>query len=232
MKKVSSWASTHILPARIYIILITLILGALAYYLGITLYKMQLILPANAIYGGAFLALCIAIALYPNKKHGFSKKRSYLLQKSCDLIVASCSFLIVCTGVNNGDTMKAWPDAYGTSTVKHPRPAEDILKALNSGNKTSLTHREKRILKREFVHQLKVFAVAKAAGDVQQSGEAWKIILVIIAALGLLYLLSVLVCTLSCNGSGFAATAVLVLGLAAVIWGSILLIKRIQRGPK
>ena len=232
MKRISSWASCHIIPARLLITSITLFLAALAYYTGITLYKMQIVLPANVIYACSFLALFIAIAIYPKKRNRLLKKWGYVQQKSCDFIVAGCSFMIICAGVNNGDTMKALPGAYGTTTVRHPRAAEDILRSLNSGNKPSLSHREKRVLKKEFFHQLKIFTVAKAIDDKQKADDAWKIILVIIAALGLLYVLSLLVCTLSCNGSGFAATAVLVLGLAAVIWGSILLIKRIQRGPK
>ncbi len=231
MKKISYWAKTRIVPARLLIIAIKLILAALACYTGILLYNMQIILPSNTIYLFAFIAVIIIIAVYPShKKNIFSKKLSYLLQKSCDFILVVCSFLVICASVNTGDSIKAYPGAYGSTTVKNPRAAEDILRLIKSGDKTSLTHKEKRILKQEFVRQLKVYAVAKATGDNQKADDSWKIILVIIAAIGLAALLTALVCSLSCGGSDFAAVAVAILGLAAIIWGSVALIKRINRG--
>jgi len=233
MKKISSWARNNVVPARILIIAIKLILAVLACYTGLALYKMQIILPGNLIYLSGFLALSLVIAIYPShKKNRISKKPSYLLQKSCDFILAVCSFLVISAAVNNGDVVKPYPTAFGSVTVKHPRAAEGIIKALRSGDKTSLTHKEKRILKQEFLRQLKTYAVAKATGDNQKAEDSWKIILVIIAAIGLAGLLAALVCSLSCGGSDFAAVLVGVLGLAAIIWGTVALIKRIQRGPK
>ena len=233
MKRISSWARNNVLPARVFIISFKLILAALACYTGLALYRMQIILPANSIYFSAALALLLVIAIYPShKKNGLSIKRSYLLRKSCDLILTACSFMVICAGVNNGYILNPYPGAYATVMVKHPRPAEEILRSLKAGERTSLSHKEKRILKQEFFHQLKAYTTAKASGDNQKADESWKIILVIIAALGLAALLAALVCSLSCGGSDFAAVALAILGLAAIIWGTVALIKRINRGPK
>ena len=55
------------------------------------------------------------------------------------------------------------------------------------------------------------------------------IILACIAAVGLLYLVMALACTLSCNGSDAAAVIVAILGLAGIIWGLIAVIRAINR---
>ena len=69
-------------------------------------------------------------------------------------------------------------------------------------------------------------------GNKDGDAKAGLIIVTIIAALGLLYLVAALACSLSCNGSDAAAVVVLILGLAAIIWGTIAVINRISRGPK
>ena len=58
------------------------------------------------------------------------------------------------------------------------------------------------------------------------------IILTIIGALGALYLVAALSCSLACNGSDAAALAVAILGLAGVIWATMAIIRRISRGAK
>jgi len=87
-------------------------------------------------------------------------------------------------------------------------------------------------LKEEFKKQIKVYAVAKIKGNNDGAGKALLIALTIIGAVGLLYLVAALACTLACNGSDAAAVIVAILGAAAVIWLTVVIIQRISRGPK
>jgi len=230
MKNISFWAAGHIKAARSLIVCIKIILFVLAYYTGLILYKAQLFLPATAIYSAVLSVLLIVVIAYPSaKKQRLTKKFSYARQKTCDFFLSLCSFLIIATLVNNADKPMGYPQSYGSHIIKRPT-AQEIL---NSGKtKGSFSRKEKKILKKEFFKQLKIYAAAKMSGDKAAAGEAWKTILVIIAALGLTYLLAALVCNLSCSGSDAAAIIVGVLGLAGIIWGVVALIKRIHRGPK
>jgi len=73
------------------------------------------------------------------------------------------------------------------------------------------------------------YTKAKLKGDKTTGEEIALIILTCIAAVGLLYLVAALACTLSCNGSDAAAIIVAVLGTVAVIWGAVAVIRSINR---
>lgn len=230
MKNISYWASCHVKTARLLIVCIKFLLTSVAYYIGITLYKMQIILPSSIIYSISFFALLIVIAVYPSKiKSVVTKKFIYIRQKTCDFILPLSSFLVIATMINNSDVLPASSGVYGSAVIKHPT-AQQIL--ASGKTKGALSGKEKRVLKKEFFKQLKNYAAATLSGNKDNAGKAWKIILAIIAAVGLLYLLAGLVCSLSCGGSDALAIFVGVLGLAGIIWGLVALIKRIQHGPK
>jgi hypothetical protein len=118
--------------------------------------------------------------------------------------------------------------------VKTVKPtAQEILSSLQSGrNNKSLTRAEKRILKKEFRHQLKVYVAAKIKGDSSGADQALLILLAIIAACGLLYLVAALACSLSCSGSDAAAVLVALVGTVGVIWLLIYVIKQITHAKK
>lgn len=230
MKKISYWASRHIKTARLLLVCIKFLLIALAYYTGMELYKMEVILPSDEINYIALLVLFIVIVIYPRRtKTVLSKNRAYIKQKTCDFILPLCSFIIIATTVNNGGAVTYHSSAYGSAILKNPT-AQEIL--ASGKTKAMLTRTEKKILKREFYKQLKIYASAKITGNEETSGKAWKIILAIIACVGLVYLLAVLACNLSCSGSDAAAAIVLVLGITGLVFGMIALMKRIHRGPK
>lgn len=230
MKKISFWASGHVKTARLLIVFIKLLLAAMAYYAGMALYKNEIILPSGAIYFFTFLVLLLVIAVYPDrKKTALSKNLVYIKQKTCDFILPLLSFLIIVTMVNTGNTVSSYPGAYSITIMKNPT-AQEIL--ASGKTKESLTRTEKKILKKEFFKQLKIYAAAKITGDKETSGKAWKIALAIIVMVGLIYLLAALACSLSCSGSDAAAIIVGTLGLTGIIFGFVLLMKRIHQGSK
>jgi hypothetical protein len=230
MRKISCWAKHHTAAARLYIVCIKLSLALLSYYTGITLYKMQLVIPYQPVYIAASVLLIAGVVFYPSaKKASLNKRWCYIRQKACDFMLPLSAVLLFTTWVNNADTVYSSNSAYGSYSIKHPS-AQEIL---NSGKtKETLTKQEKRILKKEFFKQLKTYAAASISGNKAKAGEALKIILAIIAMVGLLYLLAALVCSLSCSGSDAAAAIVAVLGVVGIIWGFIAVLKTIKRGPK
>ena len=230
MKKISFWAGRHVATARALMVIIKIVMLALACYTGLSLAKSKIFLPGNIVYLFSFLVLVLIIAIYPSpKKRKTLINTTYVRQKTCDFILPVLSFLVITTMVNNGDVVSSYSPAFGSHIIKKPTARE----ILSSGKtKGSFTRQEKRILKKEFFKQLKVYAAAKFNGDEKTAGAAWKIALAIIAAVGLTFLLAALACSLSCNGSDAAAILVGLIGLAAIIWGLAALIKRINNGPK
>lgn len=230
MQKISFWASRHIAAARFYIVLIKLLLAVLSYYVGITIYKMQLVIPYQPVYAVAVLLLITGVLFYPcGKKTSVNRRWNYIRQKTGDFLLPLSAVLVFTTWVNNADTIYSSNSAYGSYSIKHPT-AQEIL---NSGKtKETLTRQEKRILKKEFFKQLKTYAAASISGDKTKAGEAWKVVLAIIGMVGLLYLLAALVCNISCAGNDTAAVIIGVLGLVGIIWGFIAVLKAIKRGPK
>ncbi len=233
MKRISFWAKHHRFPAISLLVIIKLLLALMAFYLGSSLLDLNIHIPF-AVFIVALIVVVIAAFLYPSRHHaGLSKHQFYIRQKSCDFVIAACSFVMIGTLVNTNLQIPGAmiSSASNISTSIQPT-AEEILVSLQYRDKSTLTKQEKRILKQEFKEQIKLYAKAKVTGNKSDASKSLLIILTIIAAIGLVSLVASLACSLSCNGSDVAAVIVVILGVGAVVWGAIALIKRISKGPK
>lgn len=234
MRKISFWAKSHPRTARLYIIIIKILLAIIAWFVGRSFSRMNIGVPESLGTLTLFIFL-IAALLYPSKSSSISaRKYFYLKQKSCDFALAACTFIMMVCITNNQLYPITTASAHASSNIivsKSPT-AEEILTSLKYRDKKTLTKPEKKILKREFKKQLKVFANATLSGNKKDADDAALIILVIIGAIGLTLLLSALVCSISCGGADGLAVAVALLGLTAIIWGSTVLIRRIKSGPR
>jgi Ca2+/Na+ antiporter len=234
MRKISFWAKSNPHTARSYIIIIKIMLAIIAWFVGRSFSRMNIGIPENLGILTLFIFL-IAALLYPSKSSSISaRKYFYLKQKSCDFALAACTFIMMVCVTNNQLYPVTTPSSHASSNiiVSKPPTAEEILTSLKYRDKQTLTKPEKKILKREFKKQLKVFANATLNGNKKDADDAALVILVIIGAIGLTLLLSALVCSISCGGADGLAVAVALLGLTAIIWGSIVLIRRIKSGPR
>jgi uncharacterized membrane protein len=232
MRKISFWAKHHRFQAITFLVIIKLLLAYIAFYVGSSLLDLDIHIPFF-VFGIALFILVMAALIYPSRRFTrLSKNQFYIRQKSCDFIVAACSFLMIGTLVNNNLPLAGTTISLASNVTSIQPTAEEILVSLKYRDKSTLTRQEKRILKEEFKKQLKVYAVAKVTGHTSDAGQAGLIILTIVAALGLLFLVASLACSLSCNGSDAAAVIVGVLGVALIVWGTIALIKRISKGPE
>ena len=229
MKAISFWARLNPNSARFFIALIKIFLLILAAYTGILFSRLNILLSPLVIFTALLIALFIAM-LYPKKQR--DGRRNYFFQKLCDFFLAVCSFICFTAIANNLESSSLSVGSTYASISKSKPTAEQILASLKYRDKSSLTRMEKRILKKEFYQQLKVYAKNKLQKDDEKSKAALLIMLTIVAAVGLMYLLAALVCTLSCNGSDAAAVIVGILGLTAIIWGVVAIIKSINRKRK
>jgi hypothetical protein len=228
VKRISYWARTHSRTAILLIILIKLLLAAGAVYTGTILSNSgKPLSPLFLLF--AFLLMITAMLCYPrgSRKGHFN----YYIQKSCDIAMSIASFVsIVCMTSNNFRTFAVINETRASTgfspAVANPT-ATEILNSLNHRDKESLSRREKRVLKKEFFRQVVVYGKARVAGEEEKAKHALAIILAIIATVGLLYLLGALVCNLACSGSDGAAIMLGLLGLTAIIFGWILLIRKI-----
>jgi uncharacterized protein with PQ loop repeat len=133
------------------------------------------------------------------------------------------------TWVNNLGKENSNGIVFASSVIK-PTEAQKIL---NSGKtKASLSRKEKRVLKKEFFKQLKIYVVSAARGDDSKTEKALSIMFAIILLVGLSALLGYLVCNLSCSGYETAAGLITVFGLIGIIGGFVLLLKAINRKYK
>jgi hypothetical protein len=233
MRKISYWAKHNRRTAISSLVAIKLSLAFLASYAGYSLLQLDVHIPF-VVFIIALILLSVAAWSYPSaQRTKLSKRNFYVFQKSCDFIVAAGSFVMIGTWVNNNVTLPITASAYASNPVSTINPtAEEILASLQHRDKSTLTRKEKRILKEEFKKQLKVYVVAKLKRDKDGGAKAALIILTIVVALGLLYLVAAIACSLSCNGSDAAAAVVAILGLAAIALGMFFVIRRIVRGPK
>lgn len=93
------------------------------------------------------------------------------------------------------------------------------MQQFKNGEKTSFSRKEKRLIRKEFNHQLLRYGKVTVTGNKEAQGNAGVIILACIVAVGLLSLLALLACSLACKGAEAVAVIVAVLGMAAVVWG-------------
>ena len=238
MRIFAIWAKNNPWKARISIILLHFLMGFLAYYLSKEL-------PESIYREDIFLYITIIVFLivaliYPRSKESARSNsgRSFIFRKACDLAVATCSFcaLLCFNGkyINTSNFSQQIHATSPTSNLANPKDptAEQILASLKFRDKSTLTRKEKRILKHEFKKQIKIYAKQKILGKKEASNKTLYIILAIVGAVGVLYLVAALSCSLSCNGMEAASIIVLILGLVGVGLALYFIIRRISRGPR
>lgn len=237
MKKISYWGKKNPHKTRLAIVIIHILLICIGCYWGITLLDHDIRLSPVFLYIVLGIWIYGALAYPLKRKRGLLKERYYVIQKRSDLLLALSTTLLVCYAANSATAPTNLPNSlyasgHNSSVQPGDPTAQEILASLKNRVKSTLSKQEKRILKREFKTQLKNYVKASITGNKSKAGEAGLIILTIIAALGLLYLVAALACNLSCNGMDGAAIAVGLLGTIAIVWATIAIIRRINRGPK
>jgi NADH:ubiquinone oxidoreductase subunit 6 (subunit J) len=224
MLAISFWASKNVIQARILLAISHLLLTALAIAMGMLLKNETISI--DPIFGyTSILLFLIAFAAYPykNKSVRFTKRYGY--QKIFDGLLALSTFLmLICfsnQSWNHTNAANAWMPKRISSVNTH-------------SNETSITSPEAKIIpkkeeKKQWLNKVMNFLNASKS---YTSGE--KVIFTILAILGaaaLLYLVAALACNISCNGAEGAAIVVAVVGVGAIIFLFIKLMKHLNKNP-
>lgn len=233
MKKISIWAKHHQWAARLIIIVSFVFLNIAAIVTGTLLDNLHITIPA-AVLILSILLYFAGIIFYPLKaeRKKITAHLFYKKQKSCDFILAASTFLmLICISNNGFRGLQYFPAIQAATSSKPVLPADSTVKTYktveafaaslkNEGGKSLKWKEKKRLLKEQ------VRAVKKS-DDLSKGGKVALIILSVLVAIGLLYLVAALSCSLSCNGSAAAALIVGIGGAALVIFFLIITIRAI-----
>ncbi|MGN6531322.1 MAG: hypothetical protein ACTHK0_06185 [Ginsengibacter sp.] len=232
MKKISWWAKRHKLHARVIIVVSFIFLNMLAFFTGQFLSQLGIFI-SEAFLFGCFFIFLIAFLAYPLRKWKETMPKPlwyYRLQKSCDFILAASTFcMIVCLSNQPESFFQFYPKIKAVavtfpskSTAKHYKSIGDFYSSLNDGKGNEIKWKERKRLLKEQVTGI------KKDNTLSKGGKIALIIFSCLAALGLLYLVAGLSCSLSCSGSDAAAVIVGIGGTALVVFLLIWAIRAIN----
>ncbi|MBC7875010.1 MAG: hypothetical protein H7Y01_13490 [Ferruginibacter sp.] len=239
MKKISSWAKDHKWSARIIIVLSFAILNILGVITGGLLTSLGITIP-GAIFVFFACTYCAGFIAYPSrslKKKKLGAAAFYVRQKSCDLLLAGSTFLmIVCLGNRPGQLFRYDMSFNAALASNTSLPKDSTLNtyktiaafsaSMKDENGKSLKWKERKKLLKEQVKAI------KKSTEPSKGGKVALIILSVIVAIGLLGLVLGLACNLSCSGSDAAAILVGVGGTALVVFLLVITIRAIQGKKK
>ena len=224
MLVISFWASKHILLARTLLVIAQLLLTVLAVAIGLLLKNESIII--DPVYGYASILLFLfAFAAYPSQNKSIHFTKRYRFQKIVDGLLALSTFLMLVCFSN-----QSWNHTNAANALMPKR-----ISTVNSNlNKPSIANPDAKVNpkkgeKKRWMNKVMDFLNASKS---YTSGE--KLILTILAIIGaaaLLYLVAALACNISCNGAEGAAIAVAVVGVGAIIFLFIKLMKHLNRNP-
>ena len=204
MKSLSYWAKLNPRKAQLSIVTLYIIINILAVYVGLLFHDLGIRIHGSVFYS-AFILFLLSIMLY-------RKKGRYFYRKTLDLLLISCTFMMIGSGSNQ----------MHEPTIHSP-VAPLPVNGITSMKQTAEQTRYKSIgVKKSSFKKIK-----KQKQKINTLIKALLITLVVAGALVSIYLIGILSCNISCSGAEGLAIVVLVLGLIGVLGGAYFLIRRI-----
>jgi len=239
MRKLSFWARHHKQAARLIIILSFILLTLITYYSGTWLNDLGVMLPETTLLI-AVLFYFAGVIVYPHRS-GFHKRATtksfYNRQKTGDFLLAASTFgMIVCISNNSNPAATYFPFLQAATNAKSTLPGDSTVKNYKSFLKfsSSMKNEEGKMLKwkeRKKLLKEQVNGI-KRSTELSKGEKTALIILSVLVALGLIFLVTSLACSLSCNGAEGAAILVGIGGTAVVIFLLVLAIRGITGKKK
>lgn len=239
MRKTSIWAKTHKWPARFIIIGSFIILNALGIFCGILLNDLNISLTTAFLL--FFLGIYIlGVLLYPAKwMKGkiLSSTAFYIRKKSCDFILAAAAFgMFIYLGNHPEKIFQGYPSLNAAIVINPSLPKDSITKGYKSISAFSASMKDKDGNQLKWKERKKLLKEQvrgiKKSNDLSKGQKTFLIILSVIVALGLLFLVASLACSLSCNGSDALAVIVGLGGTALIVFLFVLVMRSIQGKKK
>lgn len=237
MKKISFWAREHKWLSRILIVLGFVALNATGIVTGILLKDIGVVL-SSIVFLLFIIFYLFGILIYPlrSQTRRSAGNRFYKKQKTADVILAASAFFMIVYLSNRPDSLFRFETLRSMGAISSSLPKDSTATTYKSitAFSASLKDKDGKILKWKEKKKLLKEQVRgiKKAKDVSEGGKVGLIILSVVVALGLVYLLGALSCSLSCNGSDAAALLVGVGGLALIIFLLVITIKAINHKNK
>ncbi|MCB0637544.1 MAG: hypothetical protein KDC54_13035 [Lewinella sp.] len=232
MRALTQWSHDHPWPARILITILHFTLALAAICLGVLLYGLDVWLPAGVKYGGIALFL-LGTLLYPMRKAGFNVLAcNYSNSRRMAGLLLVASFIMICGGMNQRvqRVMAEAPtvEYQALPMVLHEGQSARELRRAERQERREL-RRERQASRRALRSELR--AIVKAMREESSNGQKVLLsILTILGALVLVYLLLALSCSIACSGAEGLAYIVFFAGLGLIIWGVVVVLRRIHGG--
>jgi hypothetical protein len=232
--KLSLWAKENKRMARIGIITGFLLINLLAVITGNLIADMGMALSKWVFYGSVITFSCIFF-LYPyreSRKGGNTWRSLFLRRKIFDFLAAFTGYLIMLQSANHYSIHPEIPVSSFGSTVAMgslPHRSGDISKDNTKPFYRNYSHwlKSKWESFGRKKNQLKLGIALLKKKDDNNSSKALLTILTILGAIGLLFLVILLSCEISCSGAETLGLIVLIGGGFMVVFAAILIILRI-----
>jgi hypothetical protein len=157
---------------------------------------------------------------------------TYWKRKACDFVLASVGFGLAVFIGNRPDQLRFGSFSADARTVVAPDILKDSAKSYQSISRfeSSLKGPDGKLVRwKERKKLLRAEVKAIRRSDESTSGKVLLTVLAVLAAVGLLYVVAALACSLSCDGADAAALLVGIAGTALVIVLLVVLIHAIYR---
>lgn len=234
MRRISFWAKSNPFKARLSIVFGFILLNLLAIFTGTLITDLYITLP-DWIPVITALASIIAVIFYPAKKEKgtiIPPSVFYIRQKTCEIILITCTFVMICFFGNHLDeyldvsspSYAANPVSPNNSTTA-PRykTISDFKASLMDKDGNPLKWKARKKLLKEQIREV------RRAKDKTPGEKVLLIILSVLAACALIVGVAALSCSIGCAGAEVLAAVVFIVGSALVIWLLIALIRGINR---
>jgi hypothetical protein len=230
-REIARWSARNIWSARLLLFTAQLLLALLAFAMGGWLVDLNIHLSPMLLWSTMILALLVFM-FYPNKKSFF---KNFAWRKTCDAVLAVCSFLMILQQSNQSQATGTAPflQAFsGTSLASFPANYDKPTSSLKTGLKERAKGFYGKLLKwnqKKTLLEKKFNSLAKAGKSPTPAEKALYTVLGIIGAVLLFYLVALAACALSCNGAETAATMVAIVGIGGIIFLLVLLFKHLYK---
>jgi membrane protein implicated in regulation of membrane protease activity len=237
IRQLSHWAKKHKWASRFIIVVSFIIMNVLGIVTGFLFDSLHVTFSSLILFATVLIFL-LAWSKYPSKekrRNPISKDRSYILQKSCDMVLMVCTFVMFVFFGNQHTSPVNYLVSNASAATKFSPPkdstkgyksVDEFKKMMKDENGKTLKWKERKKLLKKQIKGI------KKADDLSDGGKVLLIILCVLLALVLAYGVAGLACSLSCAGSEGAAVVVAILGLAGIVLLTIFLIRGIVRKSK
>jgi hypothetical protein len=227
MIKISLWAKKNVLVSRILIVAGYLLLFLLCFFTGNALRDLQILIPFKVL-GTSVILFLITSSIYILQKHILKKHFSFLYHKTLDGLLLISTYLILITAYNQYGSITNMVTR--NNNIVYGSFAPNISDVSDNNIKKPLSENSNKIDKKTLKQNIKSYI--KSYKKKSNGSKTLLIILSVLVAMGLLFGLAALSCSIACSGSGALAILVAVAGTFGIVFGLIKLIERIKHGPR